>query len=96
MASAKVTFTLDEQTVARIDRTASRLGISKSKLVREAVKEYAARMGRLSEAERLRLIAVFDEVIARIPDRPDAAVERELKTLRDARRKGGHRTPADQ
>ena len=96
MASNKVTFTLDEQTVARIDRAASRLGISKSKLVREAVREYAARVGRLSEAERLRLIAVFDEVMAQIPDRPDAAVDRELKALREARRKGGHRTPADQ
>ena len=90
-----MTFTLDERTAARIDRTASRLGISKSKLVREAVREYAARVGRLSEAERLRLIAVFDEMIARIPDRPVEAVERELEAVRDARRKGGHRTPVN-
>jgi hypothetical protein len=39
-------FTLDEQTVARIGKTAARLGISKSQLVREAVREYAARVGR--------------------------------------------------
>ena len=95
MASSKVTFTLDEQTVARIGRAASRLGIPKSKVVREAVREYAARVGRLSEEERLCMLAAFDEVIAQIPDRPVEAVERELDALREARRKGGHRTPVD-
>ena len=95
MASTKVTFTLDEHTVARIGRTAARLGISKSQTVREAVREYAARVGRLSEEERLRLLAVFDDVIARIPDRPVEAVERELDSVRKTRRKGGRRTPVD-
>ena len=41
MASKKVTFTFDDGTVARIDRTAQRLGMSKSRVVREAVREYA-------------------------------------------------------
>jgi hypothetical protein len=95
MASSKVTFTLDEQTVSRIGKTAARLGISKSQMVREAVAEYAARVGRLSEEERLRMLAVFDDVIAQIPDRPVETVERELKAVRRARRKGGRRTPVD-
>lgn len=95
MASSKVTFTLDEQTVSRIGKTAARLGISKSQMVREAVREYAARVGRLSEEERLRMLAVFDDVVAQIPDRPIESVERELKAVRTARRKGGRRTPAD-
>ncbi|KPK61437.1 MAG: hypothetical protein AMS21_09220 [Gemmatimonas sp. SG8_38_2] len=95
MASTKVTFTFDEQTVARIERTAARLGISKSQMVREAVQEYAARVGRLSEEERLRMLAVFDDVLAQIPDRPVEDVERELDAVRKARRKGGRRTPVD-
>lgn len=95
MASSKVTFTLDEQTVERIGRTATRLGISKSQMVREAVAEYAARVGRLGEEERLRMLAVFDDVISQIPDRPVEAVERELKSVKKARRMGGRRTPVD-
>jgi Arc/MetJ-type ribon-helix-helix transcriptional regulator len=89
----KMTFTLDPQTAERIDRTAQRLGVSKSGVVREAVREYAARAGRLSEAERLRLLEVFDAVVPRIPARPAAAVDRELAAVRRARRAGGRRTP---
>jgi len=90
-----MTFTLDEQTAARIDRTAARLGIPKSRVVREAVREYAARVGRLSEEERVRMLAVFDEVVARIPDRPDKAVDREIESVRRARKRGGRGTPPE-
>ena len=93
MASSKMTFTLDEETASRIDRTAARLKIPKSKVVREAVREYAARVGRLSEEERVRMLGVFDEVVARIPDRPEKAVDREIEAVRRARRGGGRRTP---
>lgn len=91
----KMTFTLDERTVERIDRTAERLGIPKSGVVREAVREYAARAGSLSEGERLRLLDVFDTVVGRIPRRPRRtaeAVDREIAALRRARREGGRRT----
>lgn len=91
--NVKMTFTLDGPTAERIDRTAQRLGVSKSGVVREAVREYAARAGRLSEGERLRLLEVFDEVVARIPARPALAVEREISAVRRARREGGRRTP---
>lgn len=93
MASGKMTFTLDDETVQRIARTAVRLGLSKSGVVREAVRDYAARVGRLSEAERLRMLAVFDEVLARIPGRPASEVDREIEAARQARRGGGRRTP---
>ena len=93
MASTKMTFTLDQQTAARIDRTAERLAMSKSGVVREAIREYAERVGRLGEGERLRLLAVFDDLIQRIPKRPAAAVDREVEALRRARRRGGRRTP---
>lgn len=91
--TTKVTFTLDARTVERIAQTAKRLGVPKSGVVREAVAEYAARAGRLTEAERLRALKVFDEVLSAIPRRPAAAVDRELAELRRARRAGGRRHP---
>lgn len=91
MASVKMTFSLDEATAAELDLTAERLGMAKSRVVREAVHEYAERVGRLSEAERRRLLAVFDEVVPRIPPRPAAEVDRELAEIRRARRAGGRR-----
>ena len=92
MAQApKMTFTLDERTAERIARTAQRLGLSKSGVVREAVREYAARVGSLSEGERLRLLEIFDTVVARIPAGPAAEVDREIAAVRRARREGGRR-----
>jgi hypothetical protein len=92
--SIKMTFTLDERTAERIDRTAQRLGVSKSGVVREAVREYAARAGSLSESERLRLLDVFDAVVSRIPRRPAETVDREIAAVRGARREGGRRPEA--
>lgn len=91
MASTKMTFTLDPETAARLDRTAAQLGMSMSRVVREAVKEYAARLGRLSEAERAHMLAVFDAVTERIPRRGARVVDEELAELRVARRGGGRR-----
>lgn len=92
--ATKMTFTLDAETAARIDRTAARLGTSKSGVVREAVREYAARVGRLSDEERQRLLATFDDVVPRIPARPAAVVDREIAAVRAARRGAGRRSPA--
>lgn len=89
--SIKMTFTLDDQTAERIDRTARRLGLPKSGVVREAVREYAARAGSLGEEERRRLLAVFDKVVARVPARSARAVDREIAEVRKARREGGRR-----
>jgi hypothetical protein len=91
--ASKRTFTLDDETAARIDRTAARLGLSRSRVVREAVREYAARVGQLSDDERRRLLGVFDDLLARIPARPAAETDREIAALRRARRAGGRRTP---
>jgi predicted transcriptional regulator len=91
MASIKVTFTLDAATIARLSDAAQRLAIPKSEVVREAIQEYHARIGRLSEAERRRLLADFDRLVPLIPRRSAAAVDRELKELRKARRRGGRR-----
>jgi predicted DNA-binding protein len=90
----KMTFTLDEETALRIDRTAQRLDMPKSAVVREAVAEYAARAGRLSEQERLRMLKVFDDVIERIPLLPAKTTDTELAAIRRTRKQGGRRTPS--
>ena len=89
MASTKVTFTLDQASITRLQDAATRLSMPKSEVVREAIQEFHERIGRLSEAERLRLLRTFDELIPRIPTRPLRQVEQELSALRRARRAGG-------
>jgi hypothetical protein len=84
-----MTFTLDGDTADRIDRTAASLGVTKSAVVREAVSEYAARAGRLSESERLRMLATFDDLIPRIASRAAGDVRRELAAVRSSRHAGG-------
>ena len=93
MATTKVTFTLDQPTVARLEDAATRLALPKSQVVREAVLEFHERIGRLSEREKLRMLRVFDEVLPRIPSRSAREVARELKAIRQARRSGGRRHP---
>ena len=92
--TVKMTFTLDQDTSARIDRTALRLGIPKSAVVREAVAEYAARAGRTSEQDRLRMLSVFDDLLACIPRLSAESADTELAALRRARQSGGRKTPS--
>ena len=91
MASVKVTFTLDQSTVNRLQDAAARLARPKSEIVRDAILDYYARIGRLSERERLGLLRTFDELVPKIPPRSRAAVEDELAAVRKARRSGGRR-----
>ena len=93
MASSKVTFTLDADTINRLERASERLSKPKSQIIREAVQEYYERIGRLSESERLRMLRVLDEIMARPPSRPAKDVDRELREIRRARRSVGRRTP---
>lgn len=88
----KATFTFDEATAARLARLAERLRRPKSQIVREAILDYSERADRLGERERLRLLRDFDELVGRIPERPLAEVEAELKGLRESRRAGGRRS----
>lgn len=75
----KMTFTLDRETADRIDYSAERIGIPKSAVVREAISEYVARPGRLTESERVRLLAAFDELIPKLAKRPRLEVNRPKK-----------------
>ena len=89
----KVTFTLDDATVAEIRRTAARLGRPQSQIVREAVAEFAARADRVSEVERLRRLEVLEQLRASRASGSASAVDRELAAVRASRRQGGRRTP---
>jgi predicted transcriptional regulator len=85
----KVTFTLDDETVSYLGRTAERLGMPKSLVVREAIRAYGEQMSRLTDEERDRLLEAFDRVVPAIPDRPRGEVDAEIAELRRARRSGG-------
>ena len=91
----KVTFTLDEKTVGKLQDASRRLAKPKSEVVREALTDYHARIGRLSEQERIRAMRLLAEHLARPPERSQAETDRELKELRAARRAGGRRTPVE-
>lgn len=85
----KLTFTFDLATVDRLRQTAARLARPQSYVVREAVREYAERIGNLSEQERRHLLKVFDTVIPAIPARPLSQVRAEIAAVKAARRQGG-------
>jgi hypothetical protein len=83
----KVTFTLDEATVDQLRRTAARVRKPQSRVVREAITEYAAKADKLTEDERRRLLAVLDRAMRRPPSRTAAEVGAELREIRAARRR---------
>ena len=88
----KVTFTLDDGTVASLERIADRLSKPKSQVVREAIRLYGEQTDRLSAEERDQMLRLFDEVTELIPERPRGEVEKELAEVSRARRSGGRRS----
>ena len=95
MAANKMTFTLDAETVHRIEDAAERLAKPKSQIVREAVADYHGRIDRLSESEIQARLKIFDTMIALIPARPQREVDAELEEIRQARRSGGRLSPSE-
>jgi predicted DNA-binding protein len=87
--AVKMTFTVDEATATRLNRIATRLAKPKSEVVREAIREYDARSDRLSDAERVRMLRVVDEIMKRPPTRSRSQADREIAEIRRARRSGG-------
>ncbi|HET7291390.1 MAG TPA: CopG family transcriptional regulator [Vicinamibacteria bacterium] len=92
MATTKVTFTLDDETLARLSAAAERLAVPKSAVVRHAIRDFSERAGRLGESERRQQLDAFDRLVPLIPKRSRPGVERELEGLRRARRAGGRRS----
>lgn len=84
--ATKVTFTLDDVTITRLEAAAEQLKKPKSQVVREAIGEYYQRMGRLSEAEKQRMLQAIDRIAPTIPRRPPGEIKRELEEIRASRR----------
>jgi hypothetical protein len=91
MATTKVTFTLDRETVKKIKRAADHLALPKSQVVRRAVHEFFQQTVPLSDEERRERLRIFDELIAKIPIRPQKEAERELREIRASRGHGRRR-----
>ena len=91
MSMVKVTFTLDAGTVTMLRQAAARLNRPQSRVIRDAVAEYADRIGRLSQAEQTRMLAALDAIVSRRPTRPVTEVDAELRAIRLSRRRGGRR-----
>jgi hypothetical protein len=85
----KVTYTLDEATIAALNEKAMQKQISRSQALREAIADYAARDVLLSDEERIHKLNILDRIAAQPPTRPQAEVELELSEIRRARRHGG-------
>jgi metal-responsive CopG/Arc/MetJ family transcriptional regulator len=85
----KVTFTLDETTIGRLNETARRLAKPKSEVVREAIRDYHSRSDRLSDAERKRMLRVLDQMMRRPSTRSQGDTRREIAQIRAARKSGG-------
>ena len=91
---AKVTFSLDEDTVRTLRRVAERKRKPQSLVVREAVAEYAAREDKLPDEERQRRLDVLRDLKAQPATRSREDVDRELRELRKSRKAGWAR-PSD-
>jgi predicted transcriptional regulator len=92
---AKFTFVFDDETARTLRATAARLGKSQSLVVREAVAEYGARAGKLTDAERRRLLGTIDALMQRTPVRDRRTVRTEIQAVRRARRQGGRKHRAE-
>jgi len=87
----KLTFSLDDETVAALRAAAARSRKPQSLIVREAIAEYTAREERLDDAERERLLGVLRRMKRRPVTRSQTDVDRELREIRQARRTGWSR-----
>jgi hypothetical protein len=88
---SKFTFVFDEATARTLRATAARLRKSQSLVVREAVAEYAAHAGRLTDGERRRMLGTIDALMRRPAFRNGQQVAAEIRAVRAARRQGGRK-----
>ncbi len=85
---AKVTFSLDDETVRTLRAVAERTQKPQSAVVREAIVEYAAKDEKLSDPDRARKLQLIRQLRAQPPTRDQAGVDRELDDLRRSRKAG--------
>jgi hypothetical protein len=84
--------TLDDLTVARIEKASARLGKPKNAVVRDAVAQFYERISRLRENEKAAMLRAIDEMLSTRPTRSRQEVDRELRAIRRARKNWGRRT----
>jgi hypothetical protein len=85
----KLTFSLDDETVGTLRRTAARLRKPQSAVVREAIAHYAAKEDMLSDEERERILKVIAYMKTLPPSGPHSEAEREIEEIRRSRRASG-------
>ena len=85
---AKMTFSLDDETVRTLRMIAERKQKPQSVVVREAIVEYAAKDEKLSDPERARKLQLIRNLRSQPPTRDQAGVDRELDDLRRSRKAG--------
>lgn len=90
----KMTFTLDDDTVAKLRRTAARHQKPQSWVVREAVADYAAKSDRLTPEEKARMLDALERLRQAPIEKTPAEVDREIAEVRASRRAAGLRKPA--
>lgn len=88
---AKMTFSLDDETVRTLRTIADRKQKPQSVIVREAIVEYAAKDEKLSDAERTRKLQIIRQLRSQPQTRDAAAVDKELAELRRSRKVGWSR-----
>ena len=85
---AKMTFSLDDETVRTLRLLADRKQKAQSVIVREAIVEYAAKDEKLSDAERSRKLQMIRQLRSQPQTRDASAVDKELAELRRSRKVG--------
>ena len=91
----KITLTLDDLSLSRVEDASARLSLSKSEIVRRAIVEFHDRIVGLSERERTALLRAFDDYVPKIPSRAGSAVDAEIGAVRSDRRAGGRATTSN-
>jgi len=89
----KMTFTLDDDTVAKLKRAAARHKKPQSWVVREAVADYAAKSDMLSPEEKARMLEVLERLRQAPIEKTSADVDREIAEIRASRRASSLRRP---
>lgn len=91
----KVTFTLDEATIRKLEVTAQRLRKPKSQIVRDAVQAFQGVPDKLSDHERRTMLKALRRLAAQPPSRSQREVDEELEEIRAVRRLPGRLHPAE-
>ena len=86
---AKLTFSLDDATVEKLRKTATRLRKPQSMVVREAIARYAAGEDLTSPEERERILKIIDYIKKQPTYGSPEDAKREIEEIRRSRRASG-------